>query len=66
PGEDWEWKGRGPPRSGKGSWHNPKTGESLHPDLHHPPPIGPHWDYVDPEGDSWRIFPDGRTEWKPK
>ena len=28
----------------KGAWVNPNTGDSLHPDLNHPMPIGPHWD----------------------
>ncbi len=40
---------------------DPETGESLHPDLNHPQPIGPHWDYVDPRGGQWRISPDGST-----
>ncbi|NJL55465.1 hypothetical protein HC928_09950, partial [bacterium] len=35
---------------------------SLHPDLNHPQPIGPHWDYKDTTGKQWRIFPDGRCE----
>ena len=49
PGTDWRWGSR--PGSGsqpgdkKGGWHNPKTGESAHPDFEHPPPEGPHWDY---------------------
>ena len=55
PGPEWEW--RGP--SDKGSWYNPKTGESLRPDLDHGPPIGPHWDYIGPGGGKSRIFPDG-------
>ena len=38
---------------------HPKTGESLHPDLNHPPPLGPHWDYIDANADKWRLFPDG-------
>ena len=25
-----------------GNWFNPKTGESLGPDLNHPEPLGPH------------------------
>ena len=58
PGIGWEW--RGP--SDKGSWYNPKTGESLRPDLDHPQPIGPHWDYKDPNGIWYRLFPDGSIE----
>ena len=47
------------PGSKDGNWYNPKTGESLRPDLNHPDPIGPHWDYKDPTGKWWRIFQDG-------
>lgn len=37
-----------------------KTGEWLHPDLNHGPPIGPHWDYgVRGSSQTFRIFPDG-------
>ncbi|MBI1923434.1 hypothetical protein HYR99_04200 [Candidatus Poribacteria bacterium] len=59
PGSGWEWRGKGTPESGKGSWYNPKTGESLHPDLNHPNPIGPHYNYIASDGAQWRIFPDG-------
>jgi hypothetical protein len=55
PGEGWEW--RGPPD--KGSWYNPATRETLHPDLDHPEPIGPHFDYRDPDRNFFRIFRDG-------
>jgi RHS repeat-associated protein len=60
-GEPWVWRGNGPPGSGQGSWVNPDTGESLHPDLSHPDPIVPHWDYTDPAGNDWRVFPNGDT-----
>jgi len=60
PSADWQWKGRGAPGT-KGNWINPKTGEKLNPDLNHPPPIGPHYDYVDSRGREWRIFEDGRV-----
>ena len=59
PGEGFEWRGRGEPGSGRGSWHNPNTGVSLHPDLNHPPPIGPHWDHQDADGNRSRVMPDG-------
>lgn len=59
PGEGWEWRGRGTPGT-KGNWVNPGTGEKYNPDLAHPPPIGPHYDYTDPTGAKWRVFPDGR------
>ena len=62
PGPDWEWRGKGAPGSGEGSWYNPKTGESLHPDLNHPDPVGPHWDYKAPDKTQWRVYPDGRME----
>ena len=57
----FEWRGKpGSKRGSKdGNWHNPTTKESLRPDLDHQAPIGPHWDYKDPSGDWWRIFPDG-------
>ena len=70
PGDDptvapdgYEWRGKGPQGSKEGSYYNPKTDTSLHPDLNHPDPIGPHWDYNGPEGE-FRIFPDGSI--KPK
>lgn len=64
PGKGWEWRGRGPKGSQQGSWYNPKTGESLHPDLNHPGPIGPHYDWKAPDGKTYRVFPDGRVESK--
>ncbi len=65
PGEGFEWKGKGPPGSKQGNWHNAETGESLHPDLDHPLPIKPHWDYEGPN------FPNGARlnldgTWEPK
>ena len=55
PGDDYEWRGRDPQGGERGSYYNPKTGECWHPDLNHPQPIGPHWDYKDAEGIWWRI-----------
>ena len=55
--EGYEWRGRGPQGSPAGNYYNPETGESLHPDLNHKPPIGPHWDYWNPDGVKFRIFP---------
>lgn len=55
PGEGWDWRGNGPPGSDDGAWYNPNTGESLHPDLNHPDPIGPHWDWIDPNGKKHRL-----------
>jgi hypothetical protein len=65
PGPGWEWKGKGPPGSSEGSWVNPETGEKLYPDLNHPEPEGPHYDYTAPDGSQWRIYPGGRIEPKP-
>ena len=55
----FEWKGSGLPISGKGNFVNSQTGEWLHPDLNHGPPIGPHWDYgIRGVSETFRIFPD--------
>ncbi|MCL1858090.1 MAG: polymorphic toxin type 37 domain-containing protein [Oscillospiraceae bacterium] len=62
PGEGFEWKGSGDPNSGRGNWYNPQTGEKWNPDIDHNAPIGPHWDYTDKDGNSFRVFPDGRIE----
>ena len=59
PGEGYEWRGRGEPGSGRGSWYNPETKEQLFPDLNHPEPLPPHWDYDNDDGtDGYRIFED--------
>jgi RHS repeat-associated protein len=60
--EDWEWHGKpgSEPNSNEGSWVNEKTGETLHPDFEHAPPIGPHYDYNDGRGNEYRIYPDGK------
>jgi len=63
PGPGWEWKGTGPPGSDQGSWWNPATDEYLRPDFE-PSSHGPHWDYRDPDGVEWRIYPDGTMERK--
>jgi hypothetical protein len=64
PGPGYEWRGAPGSQPGDryGNWHNPKTDESLHPDMDHRPPIGPHWDYYTPDGEKYRRFPDGRFE----
>jgi hypothetical protein len=48
-----------PVGSSEGSWYNAGTNESFHPDLSHPDPIGPHYDYRDALGNDYRVFPDG-------
>ncbi len=65
PGPGWEWRGQQPVGGGRGAWFRPGTGETLHPDLGHPAPSGPHWDWRAPDGTFWRLFPDGRVEPRP-
>ncbi|KKQ34728.1 MAG: hypothetical protein US52_C0049G0006, partial [candidate division WS6 bacterium GW2011_GWA2_37_6] len=60
PRQGFVWKGSGQPGSGQGSWYNPITGEKYYPDLNHSDPIGEHWDYTNPQGEEFRIYPDGR------
>lgn len=62
PGPGFGWRGKSSPEDGKGNWYNPETGERWNPDLSHGEPIGPHWDYTDSNGDSFRVYPDGRVE----
>lgn len=64
PGPDWVWRGSGDPVSGKGSWYNPLTDESLHPDLSHPDPIGPHYDWKPGDGPTYRVFSNGKVQVK--
>jgi hypothetical protein len=61
PGPGWEWRGSGPQGSSQGSWYNPSTDESLHPDLGHGGSIGPHYDYRAPDGVDYRVYPDGQV-----
>jgi hypothetical protein len=62
PGNGWEWRGKGGPGSSDGSWYNPDTKESLHPDLDHPEPIGPHYDWKNSNKQNYRIYEYGRIE----
>jgi hypothetical protein len=66
PGPGFEWRGQpgSQPGDPKGSWYNPETGETLRPDMNHPPQIPPHWDYKTPDKRWYRWFPDGRLELK--
>ncbi len=59
PGPGWEWRGTGPVGSRQGSWYNPGTDQSAHPDLGHGPPKGPHYDYKGPDtgGEQVPLFP---------
>jgi len=68
PGEGFEWKGKGNPGSGQGSWVKGagETKEVLYPDLDHPAPIGPHWDYTGPAfPEETRLYPNETWEIKP-
>ena len=38
------------------NYYNPKTDQSLRPDLSHPEPYGPHWDWKDSNGVGWRLY----------
>ena len=40
----------------KANYYNPKTAQSLHPDLQHPAPINPNWDWKDSNGVWWRLY----------
>ena len=65
PGPGWRWMPVGTsPGTDEGAWWNPRTNEYLHPHFR-PSKHGPHWDYRDPDGKCWRIYPDGRWESKP-
>ena len=67
PGPGWEWRPSNQPVGGPiGGWYNPGSGETLHPDLNHPLPKGPHWGWRDPYGNFWDYFPDPAPgQWKP-
>jgi len=67
PGPGWEWRGQpgSSPGDSNGNWYNPETKESLRPDLNHPQPIGPHYDYRAPDRGPWyRWYPSGDMELK--
>ena len=61
-GVPWDWKGKPPQGGAEGGYKNPNGPDSLHPDLDHDEPVGPHWDYNDRKGPGWRIKPDGTIE----
>ncbi|MEW4368192.1 RHS repeat-associated core domain-containing protein [Aliikangiella sp. GXAS 306] len=63
-GAEWPWHGQPPQGGERGGYKNPNGPESIHPDLNHAPPVGPHWDFNDRKGPGWRINPDGTI--KPK
>ncbi len=63
PADGFEWKGNGEVGSKHGSWHNPETDESLHPDFEHEG-MDPHWDYENASDERARLFLDGSWQWK--
>jgi len=62
--EGTEWRGPGEKGSKEGSYYNPETKESWRPDLDHPLPIGPHWDYKDANKVWWRVYENGEIKLK--
>jgi len=58
------WRGTEEQGSREGSYYNPADGTVLCPDLNHPDPIAPHWDYKDEAGVWWRLYKDGSMELK--
>jgi len=61
-GKGWVWKGPDSPGGERGAWVNPDNPkESLHPDLDHGDPIGPHWDFNDRKSRGSRVHEDGKV-----
>ncbi|WP_373890141.1 RHS repeat-associated core domain-containing protein [Massilia sp. DJPM01] len=59
-GTEWPWRGPDAPGGPRGGYVNPSNpDQSAHPDLDHPDPVGPHWDFTDRKTGGWRIYPDG-------
>ncbi|ATC87491.1 hypothetical protein PARC_a3070 [Pseudoalteromonas arctica A 37-1-2] len=65
-GLKWPWHGKQPQGGKFGGYKNPNGPESIHPDLDHGEPIGPHWDFNDRKGPGWRIYPNGGVKKKGK
>ena len=43
-GKKWDWHGPDAPGGDRGAWVNPDDpDQSVHPDIDHPPPVGPNW-----------------------
>ena len=64
PGDGWEWRSKNPeskPGDKDGNWYNPNNGQTLRPDLNHPPPKDPHWDWNVPGKGKFEIYKDGRV-----
>ncbi len=58
PGDNYEWRGPDPQGGKRGAYANIDGSDSWHPDLDHPDGVAPHWDYNDPFGHKWRVYPD--------
>ena len=59
-GKPWPWRGPDAPGGSRGGYVNPNNpDQSAHPDLNHPDPVGPHWDFTDRKSGGWRVYPDG-------
>jgi len=61
PIDGWEWRGKGEPGSSEGQWVNPDAPkENLHYDSDNHLKKSPdgHWDYRDPEGNEYWVWPD--------
>lgn len=62
PSDDYEWRGKKPRGEKEGGYANKKGIDSWHPDLDHKPPVKPHCDWNNGNGQKWRVFPDGSIE----
>ncbi|WP_419810190.1 RHS repeat-associated core domain-containing protein [Bacterioplanoides sp.] len=61
-GNEWPWRGPDEQGGDRGGYVDPKNKDvSVHPDLNHAPPIGPHWDYTNRKKGGARIHPNGNV-----
>jgi hypothetical protein len=63
PGPGFVWEGNSAPEFRLGNWYNRSTDEKWYYDPNHPI-HGTHWDYTDPDGNRFRVYPDNRIELK--
>ena len=60
-GNEWPWRGPDDPGGERGGYVDPNNKDiSVHPDLNHPDPIGPHYDYTNRKKGGARIHPSGQ------
>jgi RHS repeat-associated protein len=70
PHDGWRWEGSVAPGQTGGRWVGPNGGK-LRPDIKHPAPKGPHWEYESPGGKRWDCWKEGTASeegadwWKP-